>query len=464
MNIKNIFMLLILSSSLSYLPVAMATAGNDEHKEHAEEHHDDEHHDETASATDHKDDHGDEKEQHDDHDKNEEHHDDEHHNENTGGADHKDDHGDEKEQHDDHGNAHGDEHEEGADAHGGHGGHEEEGATKLTSAQMKIADIVVQPLMPQAISSAIKAPGEVRFNTYKTSLITPRIAAQVIDRHVVLGQVVKKGQPIVTLSSVEMAQAQGDLLVADKEWKRVKKLGRKVVSARRYTEAKINWELAKAKVKAYGMSGPQIEKLLTSKDFSRANGRFELVASIAGTVLKENYILGQQADPGEELIRITDESTLWVIANVSPAVAHEIRVGNNASVQFGKRIFPAKVAQINHSLDEITRTTGIRLLVENNDDALHPGLFVTAQIETSGQTTALAVPEAAVLRSPDGDWQIFVEQDEAGEFKGVEVELLRVSDGMAIISGVKPTTRVVVEGAFFVQSELAKSGFEIHNH
>ncbi len=417
MNTKNIFMLLILSSALSYLPVAMATVNTDEHKEHAEEHHDDEHH-----------------------------------NENAEGENHQDEHGDEKEQHD--------EHEE----KGGHDEHDEEGATKLSAAQMKIAGIVVEALMPRVISNAIKAPGEVRFNTYKTSSITPRIAAQVIDRHVVLSQIVRKGQPIVTHSSVEMAQAQGDLLVADREWKRVKKLGRKVVSARRYTEARINWELAKAKVKAYGMSAPQVEKLLTSEDFSRANGRFELVASIAGTVLKENYILGQQADPGEELIRITDESSLWVIANVPPAVAHEIRVNNNASVQFGKRVFPAKVAQINHSLDEVTRTTGIRLLVGNKDDALHPGLFVTAQIETSAQTKALALPEAAVLRSPDGDWEIFVEQDEAGEFKGVEVELLRVSNGMAIIDGIKPATRVVIKGAFFVQSELAKSGFEIHNH
>ncbi|HED33581.1 MAG TPA: efflux RND transporter periplasmic adaptor subunit [Gammaproteobacteria bacterium] len=329
---------------------------------------------------------------------------------------------------------------------------------------MQAAGIIVKPLQPQIINTAIKAPGEVRFNTYKTASITPRISAQVIDRHVVLGEIVRKGQPVVTLSSVEMAEAQGNLLVADREWKRVKKLGRKVVSARRFTEAKINWELAKAKVKAYGMSTPQIEKLLASEDFSRANGRFELVATSAGTVLKENYILGQQAEPGQELIRITDESSLWVIANVAPSVAHEIKTGNNASVQFNSLIFPAKVAQINHSLDEMTRTTGIRLLVENINDALHPGLFVNTQIETSEHAKALAVPEAAVLRSPDGDWQVLVEQDEAGEFKGVEIELLRVTNGKAIIKGIKAGTPIVIEGAFFVQSELAKSGFEIHNH
>jgi len=314
------------------------------------------------------------------------------------------------------------------------------------------------------VPSVINAPGEVKFNSYKTASITPRISAQVVDRHVMLGEVIKKGQPVITLSSVEMAEAQGDLLVVDREWKRVKKLGKKVVSARRYTEAKVKWELSKGRVKAYGMTTRQIESLIASEDFSSANGRFDLVASSDGTVLKENYILGQLAEPGQELMRITDEASLWVIANVSPALAYEIKVGNIASVKFNARVFPAKVAQINHSLDETTRTTGIRLLVENMDDALHPGMFVNTQIETTNHSKALVVPEAAVLRSPDGDWQVLVEQDEAGEFKGVEIELVRVSDGKAIISGIKPGTSVVVEGAFFVQSELAKSGFEIHNH
>ena len=427
MNTKTFFMLLLLGGSLinSHM-VAAAGDHNEKHEETTEESHND--HAEKAEG----------------------HHDElEHHEQ-----------GDEK--HKDEEKQNGDEQSE--EKNGDHDKHGEEGVTKLSNAQMKAAGIVVQSLQPQFINSAIKAPGEVRFNSYKTASITPRISAQVIDRHVMLGEVVKKGQPVITLSSVEMAEAQGDLLVVDREWKRVKKLGKKVVSARRYTEAKVKWELSKARVKAYGMTTKQIESLIASEDFSSANGRFELVATSDGTVLKENYILGQLAEPGQELMRITDEASLWVVANVSPAQAHEIKVGNIASVKFNARVFPAKVAQINHSLDETTRTTGIRLLVENRDDALHPGLFVNTQIETSNHTKALAVPEAAVLRSPDGDWQVLVEQDEAGEFKGVEIELVRVSNGKAIISGIKPGTSVVVEGAFFVQSELAKSGFEIHNH
>ena len=73
------------------------------------------------------------------------------------------------------------------------------------------------------------------------------------------------------------------------------------------------------------------------------------------------------------------------------------------------------------------------------------------------------MPGEAVLRSPDGDWMVFVEH-EAGEYQPVEVEVLRTTKGMAVISGVEPGTRVVTQGAFFLQSELAQAGFEIHNH
>jgi len=347
------------------------------------------------------------------------------------------------------------------------GEHDEVGVIKLTAEQMEIAGIVVKELQLQTIKPVISAPGEVAFNTYKTTAITPRITAQLIKRHVVLGETVKKGQVIATLSSVEMAEAQGDLLVAYQEWRRVKKLGRKVVAERRYIEAQIKWELSKAKAKAYGMTEGQINRLVSNADYSRANGRFELVALMGGTVLKENYIIGQQIEPGQELNVITDESNLWVMANVAPAIANQINVGNKARVQWGNQYFPAKVSQIHHQLDEATRTSLIRLSIENKEDNLHTGLFVETHIEistTEALEQALLVPEAAVIRSSDGDWQVFVEQDEPGEFKAIEINLIDISNGQASIEGLDVGTSIVVAGAFFVQSELAKSGFDIHNH
>lgn len=358
--------------------------------------------------------------------------------------------------------------EAGHDEHGaeGHGGHEEEGhgdgTVSLSPEQMKMADIQVTTLQLQTVAASIHAAGEVKLNAYRTIEVTPRIAAQVIARHARLGDEVNKGQPLVTLSSVEMAEAQGQLQVSYREWQRVKKLGRKVVSARRYTQARVNWDQARARALAYGMSEQEIKAMLNEKRI--ADGRFQLVAQQAGRVLHDNFIVGQRVEPGYELMTIADESVMWVEARLTPNDALLIKPGNAARVIIGRHNLAAKVSQLNHALDETTRTLAVRLEVENPDDILHPGMFVETVIQSSNTQRALVLPEAAVLRSPDGDWQIMVEQDEPGEFKPVEVELLQLIDGQAVIEGVQPGTRVVTRGAFFVMSELAKAGFEVHNH
>ena len=118
---------------------------------------------------------------------------------------------------------------------------------------------------------------------------------------------------------------------------------------------------------------------------------------------------------------------------------------------------------MHHALDENTRTLGVRIEFSNQNDELHPGVFVKAKISSNNTARALAVPVNAVLRSPDGDWMVFTEH-EAGEFEPQEVELVRTVGDVSVIEGLEVGTRVVTQGAFFVQSELAKSGFEIHNH
>jgi cobalt-zinc-cadmium efflux system membrane fusion protein len=296
----------------------------------------------------------------------------------------------------------------GLDVHQDNNDEHQEGVVSLTAEQMKIAGIIVEPLQLQVIHSFINAPGEATFNSYKTAVISPRISAQLIKQHVVLGESVSKGQVIVTLSSVDMAEAQAKVIMTYLDWMRIKSLGKKIIAEQRYLEAQIDWELAKAKAIAYGMTEDQITSLVKSNNFSRANGRFDLVALIDGTILKEEHLIGQQIEPGQELNVITDESSMWVIANVAPDISSEISVGNKASVQWGNNSYPATVSQIYHNLDEVTRTSRIRLDVKNDNDVLHSGLFVDTQIETSNQTNALLVPESAVLRSADGDWQVFV--------------------------------------------------------
>jgi RND family efflux transporter MFP subunit len=336
--------------------------------------------------------------------------------------------------------------------------HEEEQSVKLTPKQLEVAGVVVNELRPSNITDVINAPGEIMLNDYRTTSVTTRISAQVVQRHAKLGDAVVKGQPLLTLSSVEMSTAQGDLLISGREWQRVKKLGKKVVSAQRYTEARVEHEQAKARVIAYGMTPELVDKFLKNDDASKANGSFQLLTPQDGTVIFDHFIVGELIEPGEKLFIISDESVLWVEAKLTPNRALSVTTDNIVSIIADENVFPGKVVQIHHALDEHTRTLGVRIEVENPDDKLHPGVFVQAQISGNDIVQALAVPIDAVLRSSDGDWVVFTEQ-EAGEFEPQEVELVRNIADQSVITGVEVGTRVVTRGAFFIQSELMKSGF-----
>ena len=351
------------------------------------------------------------------------------------------------------------EHEE----HEEHEADDDEHAVKLSMQQLRTAGIVITKLQTQRLSGDISAPGEVVQNAYATSLVTPRVPAQVLERHARLGDTVKVGQLLVTLSSVDMAAAQGDLLVSSREWQRVRKLGRKVISEKRYVQAKVAFQQAKSRVSAYGMSDVQLQAFLKNSDPEKADGRFQLLAPQKGTVFSDRFIVGELIQPGTTLYTISNESVLWVEAKLTPLEAELISLGSMATISLGERTFEAIVVQVHHALDGKTRTLGVRLEVPNPNDQLHAGLFVQVKINRMNSGYGLFIPLNAVLKSPDGDWVVFVEKQK-GEFMPVEIEVLKTVGDMALIEGVAPGERLVTEGTFFVQSELAKAGFDVHNH
>ncbi len=341
--------------------------------------------------------------------------------------------------------------------------HKGEAVAELGPEQIRMAGIETVTLQRNPVADILVAPGEVMLNTYRTTRVTPRVKAQIIKRHTHLGDHVKTGDPLVTLSSVELAEAQGQLLVSDREWKRVRKLGRKVVSERRYLEAQVARQQAFAKALAYGMTEKQVRTLLGKGNASRANGELVLLSTQAGTVINDDFVVGELAEPGRVLFTITDESRLWVDARLNAVDAGRVHQGSPARILIGRKWMDGKVIQTRHALDEATRTLSVRLEVANPDDQLHPGQFVTVEIQSTDSENAIAVPVAAVLRSPDGDWQVFIEEA-PGRYAPHEVEVLRTVGKRLVVEGLKEGQRIVSKGAFFIQSEIAKSGFEVHNH
>lgn len=353
--------------------------------------------------------------------------------------------------------AHGDKYEEGLEnEHKGEHTKETKGVT-LSKQQQALVNIKVEALQTRNLDYNIYAPGEIQANGYTSYLVSPRVDSVVMKRHKTLGDHVQKGDQLVTLFSESVAEAQATLKVNKAEWSRVKQLGRKAVGASRYIKTQNDYELGKARLVAFGLSKDAIS------DDSIPLGQYTLIANTDGAILSDEFQHGQRVQAGHPLMLLSDETQLWVVARIPASIQLDLPIGTLAQVKVGNYYYPAKVFQEAHTIDLTTRTRVIRLLIDNPNDKLHPGEFADIYFIMQTKQAVLSVPENALMRSSDGDWVVFVES-ENNQFESVEVELGRVLGENREIYGLESGTKVVITGAFFVASEIAKGGFDPHGH
>ena len=347
----------------------------------------------------------------------------------------------------------------------GHAEEEEIGAVELGPKERSAAGISTAPVGFRGLSEQVTMPAEVVVNAYESASVTTRITAQVLERFVKLGDEITTDQPLVRLSSVEMADAQGTLIIADQEWQRVRDLGKAAVSGRRYVEAEIARSQALAKVLAYGMTTAQADDLLKRGTAALATGEFVLMAPQRGTVLSDAFITGELIEPGRVLFEISDESTLWVEASTVPSDLTHFEVGAPARIAHGDgHWINGRVIQLHHQLDEITRRQGVRIEVDNADDHLHPGQFVEAEISTGEGPSVLAVPSEAITLV-EGTPTVFLLEDNH-ELHPQPVETGIAAGGWTeIVGGLSDGDEIAVSGVFHIKSLLLKSSLgEGHAH
>jgi len=339
--------------------------------------------------------------------------------------------------------------------------HEEDAALELTAEQQNMLNLQVITLQPEANATrTMTVPAEIISNQYRTWVVPVRIDSQVQSRSATLGQHLEKGDPIATLFSPAMAQLQSDLQVAADAWRRVNNLGRRTVGNQRYLDAQGQYQSLRARARGYGLDDDAIAAIEAGKS---EKGVYTLTAPDAGLVLEDAFQQGQWLTAGSALVTLVDESELWAEAALPPSPGLQIAIGTPARVIVGDTSVDGQVIQSGHRLNPVTRTLSVRVSVPNAGHLLHPGMFADVELSLVAPENALTVPEAALTRGPDGDWQLFVEE-EPGHYKPVEIQLNGQLENRRIVIGIEPGTRVVTSGAFFLASEIAKSGFEVHNH
>lgn len=324
----------------------------------------------------------------------------------------------------------------------------------LDARAVQEAGIVVSRLTTRELADEIKSPGEVKVDAYSTVLVSPRIESMVLSRKVKLGDVVKAGQPLVVLSSVQVAETQGVLIVAEQEWRRVSSLGPQAVSGRRYTEVQVQRDQARARLRAYGLSDGQIQGVLRAGS-AKADGSYELLAPTDGRITSDSFLVGERVDAGRMLFTLVKEDSVWVEARMPPAEAERVAQGNASRVLIHGQSLPGKVVQRSHQTDEKTRTVPVRIAVDNSRDLLHPGELVDARIAVGGRSV-LAVPAESVVLLQNQS-TVFVTSGNAA-FEPTAVDVGETRDGwVEIRQGLKPGASYVSKGAFALKARLLRS-------
>jgi cobalt-zinc-cadmium efflux system membrane fusion protein len=184
-------------------------------------------------------------------------------------------------------------------------------------------------------------------------------------------------------------------------------------------------------------------------------------APFAGFIIEKHLTLGEKVNGDESVFSIADTSSVWVrfnvyqkdIALVSPGQMVRIALGSDGHRE-------GKVAYLSPVIDEQTRSVQARVVLDNRDGTLRPGIYVTVSMAARPQDAAVVIPQLAVQMLEEEE-VVFVENDDG--FDAVPVKLGAADrERVAIVSGLRPGQRYVVRGAFDLKAKIVTSGLDPH--
>ena len=183
-------------------------------------------------------------------------------------------------------------------------------------------------------------------------------------------------------------------------------------------------------------------------------------APASGFVLELMAREGAQLSPGMPLMKIADLSQVWLNVEIPESQAGWISVGKSAEARLKSlpgKVFEGTVDYLYPQLDMGTRTLRARLVFDNGDARLRPGMFADVTLFGGGQKEVLLVPSEAVIRT--GERTVVMVAESAGRYRPAHVEAGPERNGETmILSGLEAGQSVVVSGQFLIDSEASLLG------
>lgn len=276
------------------------------------------------------------------------------------------------------------------------------------------------------------------------------------------GAAVRKGQAILSLASNTLsdgnvaARAKYAYENAKKEYERMEQLvGDKIVSAKDFEQARLNYENAKVAYEA--VAGKQT-----------ANG-VSVVSPMNGYLKNLQVKEGDYVAVGQPLATISQNSRLVLRAEVSEKYYQYLPAVQSANFRtpYDDKVY--KLSDLHGRMLSFGKASDansfyIPVTFEfDNKGAVIPGSFVEIYLLTSPMEEVLSVPVSSLIEE-QGVYSVFIRLDEEG-YQKREVKLgANNGSEVQILSGLKPGENVVTQGAYQIKLASASNAIPAHTH
>lgn len=339
----------------------------------------------------------------------------------------------------------------------------------LSADQYTTAGIETETVSIRRIGDVIHANGKLDVPPQQMVSVSVPIGGFVKTTSMLQGTHVHKGEVLATLEHMDYLQIQQDYLdvksqyeFAQLEYSRQQELAAENVNAKKtLQQAKANYQSLQAKY-----MGLQGKLKLMHIDPAKAEGGnitgvINVYAPINGYVTDVNVNVGQYVTPNDVIFRLVNTEHLHAELTIFEKDIAKIEIDQPVRFTLANEV-EERTATVHLVGKEISkdRTVRIHCHLDKEDTKLLPGMFLSAQIETSG-ADVIALPAAAIMKYEGKDY-IFAVNSEATNDSLHYYEMLAVTTGssedgyteITLPEGYGKDNMFVVKGAYTLLAKM----------
>lgn len=307
---------------------------------------------------------------------------------------------------------------------------------KVSIAKIQRSGVRTTPATLRKVTRPVRAPGVAKPDERSLYSVTLRSDSFIEKLYVnENGMHVQKGEPLFKVYSPDMVRVQVDYRISTADGGNRDESG------------------ALQRLENLQLPDAVVQKLKRTRQPIIS---FDWPSPVTGFVLKKNVVEGMMMKAGDELFRVADLSSMWVIADVSEQDIGQVKAGQKARISFKAfpgEVFEGKVTFVLHELNMSTRTAQVRIELPNPDHRIKHEMFADVEIDTGDNVPEqVAVPLSALIDS--GNRAVVIVGLGDGRFEPREVKVGRRGEhDVAITEGLKAGEDVVVSANFLIDAE-----------